>query len=183
MNCFVHPATSAVGFCVSCQRGVCRDCVGRDAPRIVCRSCAARGAVLGFEYKSAAAIGDWPIVHVCLGVDPATMRPRVARGALAVGNIAVGGIAVGGLALGVFTLGGLSVGMAGALGGLALGLGVSFGGLAVGSIAVGGVAIGFMHAIGAVAVGPSIISSVRCDPDARAFVERWAALPRIPSCR
>ena len=183
MNCFVHPATAAVGFCVSCQRGVCRACVGTETPRIVCQACAARGGILGYEYRSAAAIGDWPLVHICFGVDPMTMRPRVARGALAIGNIAVGGIAIGGLALGMFTLGGLSVGIAGALGGLALGVGVSFGGLAIGSVAVGGVAVGFMHAIGGVAVGPSIISGTRCDEAARAFFERWGALPQIPSCR
>lgn len=36
MNCFLHERTAAVGLCAVCQKAVCRDCVGRDAPRVVC---------------------------------------------------------------------------------------------------------------------------------------------------
>src|SRR5215813_7214463 len=155
MNCFVHDQSAAVGLCSFCQKAMCRLCVGRESPRLVCRACSEQRMVQGFEYRSQAAVGDWPMVHVCFGVDPLTMRPRVAKGVIAIGNIAVGGIAVGGLAFGLVTVAGLSVGVMCALGGAALGVGLSLGGLAVGGIAVGGLAVGFVHAVGGAAFGPS----------------------------
>jgi len=184
MNCYVHDRVPAVGLCAACQRAVCRECVGRDSPRLVCRECIGRQSVLGYEYRSATRIGSWPLVHVCAGVDPATMRPRVAKGVIAIGNIAVGAIAVGGAACGLFTLGGASLGLLGAIGGAAIGAGVSIGGLAVGSVAIGGAAIGFSYAIGGGAIGPAIIDGRRCDPAALDFVRRWLGfLGTPPSCR
>ena len=82
----------------------------------------------GFEYKSPTTIGGWPLVHVCSGFDPVTMRPRIAMGVVAIGNIAVGGLAIGGVACGVFAVGGVSLGLLLAVGGVALGLGLSIGG-------------------------------------------------------
>ena len=184
MNCFVHDRSAAVGVCGSCQKAMCHQCVGRETPRLVCRACVERGAVLGFEYRSAARIGDWPLVHICLGVDPATLRPRVAKGVVAIGNIAVGGIAIAGLSCGLVTVGGLSVGLLFALGGAAIGLGVSIGGLAVGALAMGGLVFGFIHAVGGAAFGPSVIDGNSCDAAAREFVGRWLGPGRLPpSCR
>src|SRR5258708_5306406 len=107
MNCFTHSRSAAVGVCVVCQKGVCHQCVAREAPRLVCRACGARGSAVGFgsygwygygyEYKSSVTIGGWPLVHVCSGFDPATMRLRVAKGVIAIGNVAVGVLAIGGL--------------------------------------------------------------------------------------
>lgn len=196
MNCFTHSGTAAVGMCALCQKALCHACVARDTPRLVCGACAARGGGFGYarpgwygysygysyEYKSSAAIGGWPLIHICGGFDPVTMRPRIARGVVAIGNIAVGGVAIGGLACGLFTLGGASIGLLLAVGGAALGLGVSVGGLAVGSIAIGGVALGFVYAIGGEALGPSVIDGRSCGEAARAFVRRWLdVLP--PGCR
>ena len=171
-------------MCALCQRGVCGDCVSRDSPRIVCRVCAERGGILGYEYKSAASFAGWPLVHVCAGADPVTMRPRIAKGIIAIGNISVGGIAVGGVACGLVTVGGGSLGLLFALGGGAIGLGLSIGGLAVGSVAIGGLAIGFLYAVGGGAFAPAIVDGVRCDEAAREFILRWigpALLP--PHCR
>ncbi len=184
MNCYLHDRSPAVGVCASCQRAVCRECVGRDAPRIICSSCLQRRALWGFEYRSTVSLGTWPLVHVCAGVDPATMRPRMAKGVVAIGNIALGGIAIGGAACGLVAIGGASLGLVLALGGAAVGVGLSVGGAAIGSVAVGGAALGFVYAIGGGAVAPAIIDGRRCDPAALEFVRRWFGFVGVPpSCR
>jgi hypothetical protein len=191
MNCFTHSRVAAVGICTICQRGVCHDCVSTDTPRLVCQSCATRTVAPGFgwggyygfgyEYKSSITIGGWPLVHIAGGYDPATMRPRIARGVIAIGNIAIGGLAIGGLACGLITFGGASIGLLTAVGGAALGLGLSIGGFAVGSIAIGGAAIGFV-AIGGAAFGPATIDATHCDEAVLAFARRWLNV-QWPSCR
>jgi hypothetical protein len=198
MNCFTHGRIAAVGLCGVCQKAVCHECVARDSPRLVCRDCAARGGALsypwwgfgsagygyGYEYKSSLTIGGLPLLHVCAGIDPATLRPRIARGVIAIGNIAVGGLAIGGLACGVVTLGGASFGLLAAIGGAALGLGVSVGGFAVGSIAIGGFAVGVLYAIGGVAMGPAVIDARHCDSAAIEFARRWLGTVSLPpNCR
>ena len=184
MNCFVHNRSAAIGVCGVCQKAICRDCVGRESPQLVCRACVSARPVLGFEYRSELAVGSWPLVHVCVGVDPVTQRPRVARGVIAIGNIAVGGVAVAGVACGLITVGGLSLGALFALGGVAIGFGLSIGGLAIGSVAVGGAAIGFLYAIGGGAFGPAIVDGRRCDPAAAEFVRQWLSSSLLPpSCR
>jgi len=195
MTCFTHGRTAAVGLCGVCQKAVCHECVARDTPRLVCRDCAARGGALSYpwwgsgygyayEYTSSLTIGGLPLLHVCAGIDPITMRPRIARGVIAIGNIAVGVLAIGGLACGVVTLGGASIGLLLAVGGAALGLGVSVGGLAIGSIAIGGFAAGFLYAIGGVAVGPAVIDARTCDRAVIEFARRWFGTVSLPpNCR
>src|SRR5262249_18370408 len=152
-----------------CQKGVCRDCVAQETPRLVCRSCAEDRRVIGFEYRSAAAIGGLPFVHISAGMDPVTMRPRVAEGVIAIGDFALGLVAIAGLGGGLVTFGGASVGLLLAVGGAALGFGISVGGLAVGSVAIGGAAIGFMYALGGGAFAPAVIDGRHCDPAALDF--------------
>ena len=192
MNCFTHRHDAAVGLCAVCQKGVCHQCVAAEKPRLVCRTCVASGSVLGYgwyggygygyEYKSSMTIGGWPLVHVCAGIDPVTMRLRVAKGVVAIGNVAVGVVAIGGLGCGLITVGGASIGLLAAVGGAALGLGVSVGGFAVGSIAIGGAAVGFVYAIGGGAFGPAVIDGGHCDELARDFARRWLNMVP-PSCR
>jgi hypothetical protein len=94
MNCYTHPATAAVGVCAVCAKGICRPCVSRSEPRLVCTACAARGAVFGYEYRSPVSIAGWPLIHIASGYDPATLKPRVAKGVIAIGNVALGGMAI-----------------------------------------------------------------------------------------
>jgi hypothetical protein len=184
MNCFVHDRATAVGMCTICQKGICRECVARETPRLVCRACAEDRRVIGFEYRSSAAIGGLPLIHICAGMDPITMRPRVAKGVIAIGNVAIGVIAIAGLACGLVTLGGASVGLLFAMGGAALGLGISVGGLAVGSVAIGGAAIGFLYALGGGAFAPAVIDGRHCDPAALDFFRHWlGSWSGPPSCR
>jgi hypothetical protein len=137
-----------------------------------------------FDYKSSITIAGWPLLHVCGGIDPATRRPRIAKGVMAIGNIAVGVLAIGGLACGLITVGGASLGLLLAVGGAALGLGVSVGGLAVGSIAIGGAAIGFLYAIGGVAIAPAALDAARCDTALLDAARRWLGSVSLPpSCR
>src|SRR2546429_600883 len=161
MNCFIHDRSAAVGLCAACQKAVCRECVGRDTPRLLCRTCIQQRAVLGFEYRSRTSLGGWPLIHICLGVDPATMRPRVAKGIVAIGNVAVGGVAIAGLACGLVTVGGASFGLLFALGGAAVGLGMSVGGLAVGAIGLGGGGVGVGLALGGAGFGPAVSDGTR----------------------
>jgi hypothetical protein len=140
--------------------------------------------MMGFEYRSAIAVGSWPLIHICAGIDPVTMRPRVAKGIIAIGNMAVGGVAIGGLACGLLTLGGASFGLLFALGGAAIGLGISVGGFAAGSIAIGGLAVGLMYAIGGAAFGPATIDARHCDPAALNFFRQWIGSAVVPlRCR
>jgi hypothetical protein len=184
MQCFEHDSVAAVGVCAACQKAMCRRCVGLETPRLLCRSCVEQRPVVGYEYRSDLLIGSLPLFHVCAGIDPVTMRPKVAKGVIAIGNVAIGGIAIGGLAVGLITLGGASFGALFALGGAAIGLGRSIGGLAVGSVAIGGAAIGFVYAIGGGAYGPATIDGRGCDPAAVDFVRRWlGSFPLPPNCR
>ncbi len=134
------------------------------------RSGAAAWPAWGYEYRSKATLAGWPLIHIAQGVDPATGRPRVARGVIAVGQIAVGGLAVGGVALGLVTIGGVSLGIA-ALGGFAMGIAVSLGGLSLaGYLAVGGLAISLHYAVGGLALAPHALGGAT--PELVEFLEK-----------
>jgi hypothetical protein len=118
--------------------------------------------MFGYEYKSDRTILGMPLVHVAQGLDPATGRPRVARGFVAIGNIAIGVFALGGIALGGVALGGFSLGLL-ALGGMALGVLLGAGGMAVGCVALGGMAVGY-YALGGMALGVHALGGNVQDP-------------------
>lgn len=130
-------------------------------------------AVPGYEYRSDFEVAGWPLVHIANGIDPATGRPRVAKGIIAIGNVAVGVFALGGVALGVVGVGGVSI--AGlALGGFALG-GLAFGGLAAALyLAAGGIALSLEYAIGGLALAPHTISPSGTDPELLRLLDSWA---------
>jgi azurin len=107
----------------------------------------------GFDYKSQRTFCGLPLLNVSSGMDPATGKPRVARGIIAIGSraygwfafggVAGGGVAVGGVAAGIVAIGGCAAGLV-AIGGCALALLVAIGGLAVGYFGLGGQGFG-MH--------------------------------------
>ncbi len=130
------------------------------------------------RYRSAASIGDFPLVSVALGPDLEKGEWRGhARGVIAIGDIATGVIAIGGVATGGICIGGLSLGLA-SFGGLALGVLLAVGGMAVGGVALGGAAVGRVaigggaageYACGGGAFGTHVVSASRRDPEAVAF--------------
>jgi hypothetical protein len=130
------------------------------------------------RYRSAAAIGDLPLVSIALGPDPEGGERRghargivaigdIATGLVAIGGLATGGIAIGGLSLGLASLGGVALGILLAVGGAAVG-GTAIGGAAAGRVAVGGGAVG-VYACGGGAIGRHVVSATRRDPEAEAF--------------
>jgi len=91
-----------------------------------------------FEYRSKVEVNGWPMIHVNLGTNLDTGRPRVAKGVVAIGNIALGVVSIGAAAFGVVALGAFGLGV------------VSLAALAIGIVALGAVAWGYALAFGAV---------------------------------
>ena len=133
-----------------------------------------RNLEVGYEYRSRAEIAGLPLVHIAQGIDPATGRPRIAKGIIAIGNLAIGLVAIGGLALGGISLGGLSLGAL-AFGGVAGGI-TALGGVSVASyLAVGGMAISLNYAMGGLALAPHTLGPDGIDPGMQAWLDEWIA--------
>src|ERR1039458_6658665 len=111
------------------------------------------------NYRSKQTLFGLPLVHVAWGIDPATGRPRVAKGIVALGPVAYGVTAVGFSAWGLCPCG-LIAGGFWATGLFAVGFWV-VGLAAAGFHAVGLLALGSWHTVGLVAAGPSPIGLER----------------------
>ncbi len=97
----------------------------------------------GIEYRSSASTFGFPFLHIATGRDPASGRPRVARGVIALGGIAHVVVAIGTVAVGLVSCGLVSIG------------GIVVGGLAFGWVVEAIVALGSVRAGGVVAFGPA----------------------------
>lgn len=93
----------------------CRECqhtVSEQA--LACPNCGtpyparARWDGWGFEYKSAATVLGWPLVHISFKFRPNYM-PVPARGVIAIGQFAVGVVNISQFGIGVFSLGQFAV--------------------------------------------------------------------------
>jgi tRNA A-37 threonylcarbamoyl transferase component Bud32 len=119
----------------------------------------------GRNYRSKQTIFGLPLVHVASGIDPATNKPRVAKGVVAVGPTAIGIVAVGRTAIGVIATGIRSVGLlsSGFFSGGVISVGLlSVGFLTTGIISAGLQSVGllslaFGQAVGMVAAGTKAI--------------------------
>jgi predicted Ser/Thr protein kinase len=132
---------------------------------------------LSYEYRSKATLFGWPLLHVAIGVNPATGRKRSARGVFAVGTaargiIAFGEEAVGVIACGIFGYGVVSFSVIAvgifACGSVAAGLVFAMGGMAIAPVAIGGLALGW-YANGAIAWGKHALAPNAYDPVADKF--------------
>ena len=138
---------------------------------------------LSYEYRSKATLFGLPLLHMAIGVNPATGRQRSARGIIALGSaprgvIAFGDVAVGVVACGIVSFGVVSISVVAvgvvALGSAAVGLLLAVGGVAMAPVAMGGAAFGY-YASGAIAAGMHAISSGSVtDPLAGKFFNHWA---------
>jgi hypothetical protein len=127
---------------------------------------------LSYEYRSKTSLFGLPLLHVAIGVNPATGQKRSARGIIALGSaprgvIAFGDVAVGVIACGIFGYGVVSVSVVAigaiAVGSAAVGLWVAMGGFALAPIAIGGAAFGY-YANGAMTWGKHVLSPGAYDP-------------------
>jgi hypothetical protein len=132
---------------------------------------------LSYEYRSKATWFGWPLLHVAIGVNPATGRKRSAKGIIAIGTlprgvIAFGDVAVGVIACGIFGYGLISISIVAvgvfAIGSVAAGLLLAMGGVAVAPVAIGGAVFGWF-ANGALVWGKHAISPNVYDPVAARF--------------
>ncbi len=132
---------------------------------------------LSYEYRSKATLFGWPLLHVAIGVNPATGRKRSARAIIAVGTaprgiIAFGDEAVGVIACGIFGYGVISFSVIAvgvfACGSVAVGLVLAMGGMAIAPVAMGGLALGW-YASGAMAWGKHALTPNAYDPIADKF--------------
>ncbi|OGL43583.1 MAG: hypothetical protein A2161_21565 [Candidatus Schekmanbacteria bacterium RBG_13_48_7] len=137
-----------------------------------------------YEYKSEAAIGDWPLIHIVIGRDPETGRRKIAKGIIAIGRIAIGFIAIGQLALGIIPIGQLAVGIFAAIGQGAV-AGYSAGQLALGwKISIGqlsmakDVAVGQLahadYSMGQAAYGPNSVGINQFSKSGAQFFRQYA---------
>ena len=104
----------------------------------------------GYEFKSKANIGGWPLLHVSFNRDSATGKVMRARGIIAIGVHAQGVVALGLISYGVFAWGLLSIGLA------------AMGVVALGGIASGVVGLGLLAAQGVCAVAPVALGVAAC---------------------
>ena len=137
---------------------------------------------LSYEYRSKATLFGWPLLHVAIGVNPATGRKRSARAIIAVGTaprgiIAFGDEAVGVIACGIFGYGVVSFSVIAvgifACGSVAAGLVFAMGGMAIAPVAMGGLAFGW-YANGAMAWGKHALAPNAYDPVADKFFNPYA---------
>lgn len=106
---------------------------------------------IGYEYKSRARIGSWPLIHIAFSKDAQTGKATRAKGIIAIGMHAKGVIALGIFAYGLFAWGVVSIGLL-AMGVVCAGL-LSSGVVAVGLTAAHGVFVTAPVALGVVPAG------------------------------
>lgn len=141
-----------------------------------------RWDTIGYEYRSKACIGSWPLLHIAFNKDPLTGKAKRARGIIAVGMHARGVIALGLFSYGLFAWGVVSFGLIASgvvclgvfsSGVLSIGLAAAHGVIAVAPVALGVTCLGYISA-GVVAVGKHVAGvSGPIDPLAAQIGDRW----------
>lgn len=97
----------------------------------------------GFEWRSKACVGRWPLVHVAIGWNPETGRLHVARGVIAIGQFGVGLITIAQFGVGLLFGLGQFVAAPFVVAQFALALVFAFGQVAIGLVAIGQLGFGY----------------------------------------
>lgn len=133
----------------------------------------------GFEWKSEAMVGKWPLVHVAIGRDAATGRLRVAKGVIAIGQFGIGLITIAQFGIGLLFGFGQFVGGFTAIGQIAIALYFGMGQIATGETAIGQIAVG-SYVLAQVGFGKYVWSTKMKDPEAVAhFTALWQSAKTI----
>jgi serine/threonine protein kinase len=141
-----------------------------------------RWDTIGYEYRSKASIGSWPLLHIAFNKDPLTSKAKRARGIIAVGMHARGVVALGLFSYGLFAWGVVSFGLIASgvvclgvfsSGVLSIALAAAHGVIAIAPVALGVTCLGYISA-GVVAVGKHVAGvSGPIDPLAAQIGDRW----------
>ncbi len=141
-----------------------------------------RWDTIGYEYRSKASIGSWPLLHIAFNKDPLTGKAKRARGIIAVGMHARGVVALGLFSYGLFAWGVVSFGLIASgvvclgvfsSGVLSIALAAAHGVIAISPVALGVTCLGYISA-GVVAVGKHVAGvSGPIDPLAAQIGDRW----------
>lgn len=130
-----------------------------------------KGSGTGVDWKSAATIMGYPLVHVAWGRDEAG-RLRVARGIVAVGQFAIGIITVAQFGVGVaFGLGQFMIGIV-AIGQVGLAALFGAGQFATGYVAIGQCVLGY-YGIAQLGLARFLWSPGSHDPEAVRYFVTW----------
>jgi hypothetical protein len=124
----------------------------------------------GYEWKSKAEIGGWPLVHVAVGLTK-ERKLRVAKGIIAIGLFGVGLVTIALVGVGLLFAMGMVVCGITAVGQIAVGALFGMGQITTGYVAIGQIAMG-KYALGQVGVGEYVYSMARKDPEALEFFKR-----------
>jgi len=133
----------------------------------------------GFEWKSKAMIGRWPLIHIAIGRDGTTGRLRVAKGVIAVGQFGVGLVTIAQFGVGLFFGFGQFVAGLTAIGQIAIALYFGMGQIATGEIAIGQIAVG-SYVLAQAGFGRYVWSTKMRDPEAVAyFTSLWESVKAV----
>ncbi|MCM8814020.1 MAG: zinc ribbon domain-containing protein [Candidatus Omnitrophica bacterium] len=148
-------------FCPQC--GMPRQDIAALARKIPWRALAHMWWI-GYEWKSKATIGGWPLVHIAIGRSRQTGRLLVARGMIAIGQFAYGVITVAQFGVGI--LFGFGQFIAGVL---------AIGQFAAGIVVIAQFALG-VFCLAQAGLGSAVWSVTRQDPAARIFFRQFRQL-------
>lgn len=145
----------------------CLKCGKEISPEaLICPHCGhPNKKVYGFQWRSSASVGSWPLVHIAFGKDAKTGKWLIAKGVVAIGQYAVGVVTIAQFGIGaLFGFGQFMIGYYG-LAQFVIGLKV------IGQFAIG------KYVLAQFGLGEFVWAMNRKDPGAvEYFCHLWAAV-------
>ena len=151
----------------------CSKCAQEISPQAVsCPHCGHPHKMYrGFEWRSTAMVGSWPLVHIAFGKNKKTGKWLVAKGVIAIGQYAVGVITIAQFGIGLlFGFGQFMAGFT-ALSQFALTIHFGIGQFVAGKTAIGQLAFG-KYVLAQIGYGEFVWSVSRKDPMAAEYFQQ-----------